>query len=165
MELGNFKDKRVGCLLFKKFNFINVDMSRHNYEFKRKKYYLQAMNKIEKKKSALEKLGHISSKFSKYIVSYSCDFTKHFWNFIAFKLRLKVNKNKPERVFGLQLRCREWDIFKTLGFFCEIVWKFLEIFGNFLVFFWNLCFEIFRGFFWRIFLEEFFGRNFLGGFF
>ena len=78
MELGNFKDKRVGCLKFKKFNFINVDMSRHNYEFKRKKYYLQAMNKIEKKKSALEKLGHISSKFSKYIVSYSCDFTKHF---------------------------------------------------------------------------------------
>ena len=51
MELGNFKDKRVGCLLFKKFNFINVDMSRHNYEFKRKKYYLQAMNKIERKKN------------------------------------------------------------------------------------------------------------------
>ena len=57
MELGNFKDKRVGCLLFKKFNFINVDMSRHNYEFKRKKYYLQAMNKIEKKKICAGEIG------------------------------------------------------------------------------------------------------------
>ena len=43
--------------------------------------------------------------------------------------------NKAERVFGLQVRCRELDIFKILGIFCEIVWKFwifLEIVGEFL---------------------------------
>ena len=44
-------------------------------------------------------------------------------------------KNKPERVFGLQVRCRELDIFKIVGIFCEIVWNFLEIVGKFLEFF------------------------------
>ena len=29
------------------------------------------------------------------------------------------DKNKPERVFGLQVRCRELDIFKILGIFSE----------------------------------------------
>ena len=46
---------------------------------------------------------------------------------------MNILKNKPERVFGLQVRCRELDSFKILGIF------------------W----DIFREFFLRNFLEEF----------
>jgi hypothetical protein len=51
-------------------------------------------------------------------------------------------------VFGLQVRCRELDIFKIL----EIFWK---LFGIFLEFFMRILI-------WRIFLVELFGRIFLG---
>ena len=57
-----------------------------------------------------------------------------------FNIAVTYN-NKPERVFGHQVRCRELDIFKI---FFEIVWIFLGFFG------WN-------------FSGGFFGRNFLGG--
>ena len=77
-------------------------------------------------------------------------------------------KNKPERVFSLQVRWRELDTFKILEIFWEIVWKLF-------VFFWNSLGIFFGGFFWGIFcwdifLEKifgriFFGRIFLGGFF
>ena len=60
--------------------------------------------------------------------------------------------NKPERVFGLQMRCRELDSFKIL----EIFWGIFRIFGEFL---------LLGGFLGGILLEELFGRNFLGGFF
>ena len=69
-------------------------------------------------------------------------------------------KNKPERVFGLKVRCRELDIFKIL----DIFGIFLEFFWNFFGFFWESI-KIFLGNFWRIFCEEFFGGNFLGGIF
>ena len=62
--------------------------------------------------------------------------------------------NKPERVFGLQVRCRELDIFKIL----EISWIFG---GNFLVGFFGGIFL--GGMFWDIFWEDFFGSNSLGG--
>ena len=42
--------------------------------------------------------------------------------------RVIWNINKPERVFGLQARCRELDIFKILEFF-------LDIWG---IFFWRI---------------------------
>ena len=35
---------------------------------------------------------------------------------LSFDLQSGV-KNKPERVFGLQVRCKELDIFKILGIF------------------------------------------------
>ena len=59
--------------------------------------------------------------------------------------------NKPERVFGLQVRCRELDIFQFLGIFWEIVWNF---YGFFEGIFRNF-FAIFLEFFWN-FLENFF---------
>ena len=65
------------------------------------------------------------------------------------------DRNKPERVFGLQVPCRELDIFKIgncLRNCLEIFWIFS---GNFLDYSW--------GFFGGIFLEEFFGRIFFGG--
>ena len=52
-------------------------------------------------------------------------------------LKIFVNnlQNKPERVFGLQVRCREFEIFKILGIFCRFVWNFFVFFckllGNF----------------------------------
>ena len=83
--------------------------------------------------------------------------------------------NKPERVFGLQLRCRELDIFKI--FFWEIYriffWFFGRFFCNFLGIFWKFLGEFFRGFegcflrkfLGKIFWKDFFGRNLLWGFF
>ena len=47
--------------------------------------------------------------------------------------------------------------------FLEIFWIFLEIFKILMDFFGGIFLEIFREFFQRIFLEEFFGRKFLGG--
>ena len=61
-------------------------------------------------------------------------------------------KNKPERVFGLQVRCRELDIFKILEIVWEIVWKFFWFFGE-------IFSRIFRGdFFWRIFFGGIFSK-------
>ena len=52
-------------------------------------------------------------------------------------LHLELRVNKPERVFGLIVRCRELDIFKILGIFWAFFGHFLgilwEIFGNYLV--------------------------------
>ena len=62
--------------------------------------------------------------------------------------------NKPEKVFGLQVRCRELDIFKNLGIFEKLFGIFFDFWGNF-----------FGGFFGGIFREEFFERNILGRFF
>ena len=59
-----------------------------------------------------------------------------------------IKINKPERVFSLQVLWRELDIFKIL----EIFWK---LFG----FFWRYFFE--GNFLGRIFLEDFFWRNYL----
>ena len=87
--------------------------------------------------------------------------------------------NKPERVFGLQVRCRELDIFKIRNFLRNCLKKFM-IFSGFLggIFWIFLGFfleDFFGGFFWeeffgrnffgRIFWEEFFGRNFWEDFF
>ena len=71
-------------------------------------------------------------------------------------LNLHANENKPERVFGLKVRCRELDIFKILEFFEKLFGIFFRFFFFFLDFFGNLL---------GIFMEEFFGRIFLGGFF
>ena len=75
-------------------------------------------------------------------------------------------KNKPERIFGLQVRCKVLDIFKIKEFFEKLSGTFLdflrEFFGkNFLG---DVFGRIFLGeFFGRNYLvEEFFGRNFLG---
>ena len=93
-------------------------------------------------------------------------------------------KNKPERVFGLQVRCRELEFFEILFWnFLDFFWNFWGSFGIFLNFLGDFFLKFFRnfseGFFWRnffwrnffwgIFWEKFFGRNFLedflGGFF
>ena len=81
-----------------------------------------------------------------------------------------------ERVFGLQVRCRELDIFKLFeklfGDFLDLFWIFWEIFlvflGLFVKYFLVVSFrEVILGgyflenFFWRIF----WGEDFLGGFF
>ena len=75
-----------------------------------------------------------------------------FWIFLGFFLRtflggfffgrilLKeffgrnylVEINKPERVFGLQVRCRELDVFKILEIFEKLFGNFLDLLGNFL---------------------------------
>ena len=60
---------------------------------------------------------------------------------------LAVKKKKPERVFGLWVRCRELDIFKILEIFRKIIWNLFGFWGEF---------------FGRIFWEIIFGRNFLG---
>ena len=59
-----------------------------------------------------------------------------------------LSSNKPERVFGLQVRCRELDIFKIRNFLRNC----LDFFG--------ILLEDFFG----ILLEDFFGRIFLEGF-
>ena len=56
------------------------------------------------------------------------------------------------------MRCREFDFFKILRTFWEIVWNFFWFLKTFLGIF-------LEDFFGRIFLEELFGRNFLGGIF
>ena len=72
-----------------------------------------------------------------------------FWSVLG---RRGCRENKPERVFGLQLRWRELDTFKIL----EIFEKLFEY-----------CLGIFwQDFFWRnLFGGIFLGRNYLGGFF
>ena len=64
------------------------------------------------------------------------------------KFSVKIWKNKPERVFGLQVRCRELDIFKIRNF--------LDIFGIFEGNILDFLEEFFGGIFW----EDFFWRNF-----
>ena len=65
----------------------------------------------------------------------------YYLSYTKFLQMSKSVQNKPERVFGLQVRCKELDIFKILEIF--------RIFrGNFLVeFFWGF----FRGFFLGVF--------------
>ena len=71
--------------------------------------------------------------------------------------------NKPERVFGLQVLCRELDIFKII----ECFEFFGEFFGRIFLggFFWKDFFggDFFGGIFWNDFLGGFFWRIFLGG--
>ena len=69
--------------------------------------------------------------------------------FMTLKIIGVFHENKPERVFGLQVRCRELDIYK-IRFFLR----------NCLQIFW-----IYSGFLGEIFLEDFSGKIFLGGFF
>ena len=84
---------------------------------------------------------------------------------MALQFTNNQKKNEPEWVFGLQVRCRELDIFKIRNFLrncLEFFWIFFGIFGgNFLGgFFWKDLFESFwEDFFGRIFWEDFFGRN------
>ena len=64
---------------------------------------------------------------------------------------IQMLNDKPKMAFGLQMQCRELDIFKISGIFWEIDRKFFGFFGNF-----------FGGFFWgRTFFGGFFGRNYL----
>ena len=65
--------------------------------------------------------------------------------------------NKPERVFGLLVRCMDLDIFKIVGIFLDFFGILGGIFGEF---FWGIFLEDFFG---RIFWEKYFGRNSLGG--
>ena len=51
--------------------------------------------------------------------------------------RPNIEKNKPERVFGLQVQCREMDIFKIRNFLRKNFWSSS---GFFLIFHW-FCFE------------------------
>ena len=102
----------------------------------------------------------------RFILKTICKKTNNSWKCSNIK------KNKPKRVFSLQVRCRESDIFKIFGIFWEIVWKFFGFLGDFFKnyfggIFWEKFFgRIFLGgFFWRIHLEDFFGRIFFGGFF
>ena len=88
--------------------------------------------------------------------------------------KLNSRPNKPERVFGLQVRCRELDNFKILGIFCECLEIFriffrnccgiFEFFWIFFEFFFEIFREFFRRFFWRNYLAEFFEKNFLEDF-
>ena len=72
-----------------------------------------------------------------------------------------VKKKKPERVFGLQVRCA----MKGIRYFQNLK-KFWELFGIFWEFFRRIFGRNFLGeFFWRIFLGGFFWEKFFGGFF
>jgi hypothetical protein len=74
------------------------------------------------------------------------------------------NLNKPERVFSLQVRCRELDIFKIRNFLrncLKIFWIFSGFLGGI---FWIFLGFFLEDFFWRIFFGGFFWRIFLGGF-
>ena len=75
-------------------------------------------------------------------------------------MTLIFDDNNPERVFGLQVRCRELEIFKKFifllfsGILEVIFWIFLGILEEvFLVFFWR---KFFGGLLGRISWEEFF---------
>ena len=70
-----------------------------------------------------------------------------------FFLKIMCSQNKPERVFGLQVRCRELDIFKIRNFLRNG----LEFFGFFQDF-RGVFLGFFLEFFWRIFLGGFYGR-------
>ena len=85
-----------------------------------------------------------------------------------YKVISKSTSNKLKRVFGLQVRCRELVIFKIrnflrncLDFLGDFSWIFLEdFFGK------NFLGRIFcEDFLWGSFWEDLFGRIFLGGFF
>ena len=52
----------------------------------------------------------------------------HYAGFYIYK---KFWKNKPEKVFGLQVRCKELDIFKVSEIFWEIFWNFFGLFADF----------------------------------
>ena len=87
--------------------------------------------------------------------------------------------NKPERVFGLQVRCRKLDIFKISRNCLELFWIFegivlVRIFWEEFLgrIFLGEIFEMIvlggrnfgvRNLLGGIFWEELFGRNFLGG--
>ena len=66
---------------------------------------------------------------------------------VHFQKYWLLRKKKPERVFGLWVRCKELDIFKILEIFRKIIWNLFGFWGEF---------------FGRIFWEIIFGRNFLG---
>ena len=55
-----------------------------------------------------------------------------------FLLHLELRVNKPERVFGLLVRCRELDIFKILGILGAF---FGHSLGNLWEFFGDVCFR------------------------
>ena len=61
-----------------------------------------------------------------------------------FFLKIMCSQNKPERVFGLQVRCRELDIFKIRNFLrncLQIFWIYSGFFEE--IFFWGFFFEDF----------------------
>ena len=108
----------------------------------------------------------LSYAFAFYDLFFMTNCNSGFFPIIRLKCSckiLRINKNKPERVFGLQVRWRELDTFKILEKFWEIFWKcfgFLRgIFGEF---FGRIFWEDFFG---EIFWEDFLGEFFLGGFF
>ena len=79
--------------------------------------------------------------------------------------------NKPERVFGPQVRCRNLDIFKIKNFLrncLSIFWLFSRVLGGILLIFLGIFRRIFfGGLFWKdffggIFLEGFFWKDFFG---
>ena len=69
---------------------------------------------------------------------------------------MNQNLNKPERVFGLQVRCRELDSFKIRNFLRKLCGNFLDFFRDFLEEFLGFFLDLFGGFFW----EDSFGRIF-----
>ena len=81
-----------------------------------------------------------------------------WWDFHGSRNKTPVEiqkKNKPERLFGLQVRCRELDIFKIRIFLRNCLKIFWEFFG---FFFWNFWFflKIFLNFSRGILWEELF---------
>ena len=88
-----------------------------------------------------------------------------FSRILNFLFEIISRENKPERVFGLQVRCRELDIFKILEMFWIFWGNFLvEFFGGFFggVFFRRNFLEVFFvGFFWEDFFGRIFGEDFL----
>ena len=75
--------------------------------------------------------GYQSLVLIEYMVQ-KCNFCHYVVTKYSFS---KTLSNKPERVFGLQVRCKELDIFKILGIF--------GIFGE--EFFWRNFFGVFLG--------------------
>ena len=90
--------------------------------------------------------------YSNWFWTHCCSSLTLFVIQIAINYSLAISiPNKPERVFGLQMRCRELDIFKIRNSL-EILWIFWGFFG--------ICFGFFGGFFFggifgRILLEDF----------
>ena len=60
----------------------------------------------------------------------SCLVALPHWFFAVVQLQAEFWKNKPERVFSLQVQCRELDIFKIKNFFRDYL-EMLCIFSRF----------------------------------
>ena len=136
--------KDYGCIM-SRFQILNSQ--NHNPNLNR--YFFLIIAKSRSREVQWQNVGwKCYQKYPKSLTIYSANLPN--WPiYLGY-----VEKNKPESVFGLQVRCRELDIFKILEFFWIFMEFFLSFFGIFLNFFLKLM---------GIFPENFFSRFCLNG--